>query len=227
MTNPNRPTAPAGERIGTDTAARFGRLALVGIALYVVLDVVAQALPPHYNPVTQAESDLAVGPYGFVMTVNFVVRGLLSLALIAGLQRGVAPAARSRAGLVLVGVWAVGAFLLAIFPTDVGGHVTVHGAIHVVVALLAFVAGVVGEGLVAARLGADSRWAPLRLVLLVMAVVAAVVLVALIGGNGHAVARLTGSVFGLVERVFLGLVLLWMAVAAVRLTRLPMLGEGR
>jgi hypothetical protein len=64
-------------------------------------------------------------------------------------------------------------------------------------------------------------------VLLVMAVVAAVVLVALIGGNGHAVARLTGSVFGLVERVFLGLVLLWMAVAAVRLTRLPMLGEGR
>jgi hypothetical membrane protein len=208
-------------------AARFGMLAIAGIVLYVALDVVAQALPPHYNPISQAESDLAVGPYGFVMTINFVVRGLLALALIAGLQRGVASAARSRAGLALVGAWAVGAFLLALFPTDVGGHVTAHGAIHLVVATLAFIAGVVGEALIAARLGADPRWAPLRPALLIITVAAAVALLVLFGGNGHAVARLTGPVFGLVERVFIGLVLLWMLVAAVRLTRLPALGEGR
>ena len=52
----------------------FGALTIAGIALYLVLDVVAQMLPPHYSPVRQAESDLAVGPYGYVMTINFVVR---------------------------------------------------------------------------------------------------------------------------------------------------------
>ena len=41
------------------------------IILYVVLDVVAQVLPPHYSPISQAESLLAVGPYGYIMTVNF------------------------------------------------------------------------------------------------------------------------------------------------------------
>jgi hypothetical protein len=105
--------------------------------------------------------------------------------------------------------------------------VTAHGAIHLVVATLAFIAGVVGEALIAARLGADLRWAPLRPALLIITVAAAVALLVLFGGNGHAVARLTGPVFGLVERVFIGLVLLWMLVAAVRLTRLPALGEGR
>ena len=227
-TNPGRPAAPAGERIGTArAAARFGALAIAGIVLYVVLDIVAQALPPHYNPITQAESDLAVGQYGFVMTANFVVRGLLSLALIAGLSRGVAPAARSRAGLALLGAWAVGAFLLALFPTDVGSHVSAHGAVHLVVALLAFIAAVVGEVLIAARLGADPRWAPLRPALLAIAIIGAVALLFLFAGNGHAVTRAVGPIFGLVERVFIGLVLLWMLVAAVRLLRLPaLMGRG-
>jgi len=38
-------------------------VALVGVVLYLVLDAIAQVLPPHYNPLSQAESDLAVGPY--------------------------------------------------------------------------------------------------------------------------------------------------------------------
>jgi len=40
-----------------DSAKLFWTVTL-GIALYVVLDVIAQILPPHYNPISQAESDL-------------------------------------------------------------------------------------------------------------------------------------------------------------------------
>ncbi len=36
-------------------------LVIVGIVFYVILDVIAQILAPHYNPISQAESDLAVG----------------------------------------------------------------------------------------------------------------------------------------------------------------------
>ena len=55
------------------------------IILYVILDVIAQVLPPHYSPISQAESLLAVGPYGYIMTVNFLIRGVFSLLFVYAL----------------------------------------------------------------------------------------------------------------------------------------------
>jgi hypothetical protein len=52
------------------------------IILYVVLDAIVQVLPPHYSPISQAESLLAVGPYGYIMTVNFLNRGVFSLLFV-------------------------------------------------------------------------------------------------------------------------------------------------
>ena len=40
-------------------------ITIVGIVVYALLNVIAQLLPPHYSPITQAISDLAVGPYGW------------------------------------------------------------------------------------------------------------------------------------------------------------------
>ncbi|HEY7341861.1 MAG TPA: DUF998 domain-containing protein [Ktedonobacterales bacterium] len=195
----------------------LGALTIAGIVLYLALDVVAQLLPPHYSPVRQAESDLAVGPYGYVMTINFVVRGCLSLALIAGLMQGVAAQARSTVGIVLIGVWAVGAFLLALFPTDVNSWLTIHGGIHLLVALVAFCAVALGELLVSLRIGADARWTSLRPYLLACAIATPVALLAQLVG-----VRASGAlgIGGLVERVFLGLALLWMLLVAIHLVRL-------
>ena len=69
-------------------------IVIAGIVLYVILDIIAQLLPPHYNPISQAESDLAVGPYGYIMTINFLVRGAFSLVFIyafEGAVRSLAP----------------------------------------------------------------------------------------------------------------------------------------
>ena len=49
--------------------------------------MVAQLLPPHYSPISQAESDLAVGKFGFIMTINFLNRGVLSLLFIYAFLR--------------------------------------------------------------------------------------------------------------------------------------------
>lgn len=198
------------------SARIFGALTIAGIALYVVLDVVAQLLPPHYNSVRQAESDLAVGPYGYVMAINFVVRGALSLALLAGLTRGVAARARSKFGEALIGVWALGAFLLALFPTDVNSRPTIHGVIHLVVALVAFCAVTAGELLVSAHIGSDARWTRLRPYLLICSFATLVVLLAQVLGVRASAALGVG---GLVERVFLGLALLWMLLVAINLLR--------
>lgn len=201
---------------------RLGALAVAGIVLYVALDIVAQVLHPQQHLLRNAESDLALGAYGWIMTVNFVVRGLLALALIAGLQKALVPAARSQIGAILVEIWAVGAFLLAIFPTASPGQHTIHGLIHLVVALVAFFGGAVGALLISRRLGADPRWRHLQLPLLAVAVFAlAMLLVVLVAGGRLAASGTTaGGAFGLVERVFLALVLLWMLVVALRLVQL-------
>src|SRR5579862_8229200 len=121
-------------------AATLALLTIVGIVLYVIIDIIAQLLPPHYSPIRQAESDLGVGPYGWVMSINFVVRGLLSFALIAALVKGAPAAVRSRAALIWLGIWAAGALLLSVFATDLSGSKpTLHGLIHLLVALIAFI----------------------------------------------------------------------------------------
>ena len=132
-------------------------ITIAGLVLYVVLDAIAQILPPHYSPVSQAESDLAVGKYGFLMTLNFLNRGLLSLAFILAFLRSVDLVGQNRSrfknGIYLMSVWAVGAILLAFFPTDVPATpISWHGAIHLVVALIAFICGAFGTLVISLKL---------------------------------------------------------------------------
>ncbi len=215
---PGAPNPNAAER-------RWFRLVALLVVLYAALDVVAQLLPPHYSAITQAESDLAVGPYGWVMTVNFVVRGVLSTLFLLALWRVARSTAEGRAavraGTAFLGIWAVGAFLLAAFPTDVPSTpISWHGAIHLVVALLAFFGGAVGVFALADHfealpsLRAAKEWAfPLAIVVVVLFVVEL--------GAGFAVPHLAARVGGLTERLFLGSVLLWILLVSVYLGFAP------
>ncbi|MGO8949703.1 MAG: DUF998 domain-containing protein [Ktedonobacterales bacterium] len=198
------------------TTALLARLAIGGIFLYVVLDIIAQLLPPHYSPISQAESDLAVGPYGYVMTINFVLRGLVSLALLLGIMRVMPRSLPALAGYILFGVWAVAALLLALFPTDLAGTPpTAHGVIHLLLALIAFICASIGELLIGSRLARDERWRSLNPVTQGVAVAALVVLLVMLARIGAL------HYGGLIERIFLGLILLWMLLIAYRLQSLP------
>ena len=186
---------------------------IIGIILYVVLDAVAQALPPHYSPIRQAESDLAVGPYGYVMTSNFVNRGVLSLLFAFGLYKTVSIASRQkfRAGLALLAVWAFGAIVLAASPTDLpGAPVTIHGEIHLGVATLAFICGAFGILLLSVQLKNEEKLRPLQRYVLPDAIISLILLFLTIFG-------LSTRIGGLLERLFLGSVLLWMFIVSIYL----------
>jgi hypothetical protein len=206
-----------------DGARQMFTVAAGLILLYAVLDIVAQLLPPHYSPISQAESDLAVGPYGYVMTINFVNRGVLSLLFLVAfywtLRAEKGPVARYSGGLVLMGIWAVGALLLAAFPTDVPATpVSWHGLIHLVVALIAFLAGAFGVLLLSVRFGESLRLALLRPYALPLGAIS--VLLCLIDlGLPFVAPRLAGHIGGLAERLFLGAVLLWILYVSVALAR--------
>jgi hypothetical protein len=198
-------------------------MADIGVVLYLILDIAAQSLPPHYNPISTAESDLAVGPYGYIMAINFLNRGLLSLAFLYAFLRTVAASgvdsAKFRTGVYLLGVWGVGALLLAAFPTDVpSSPVSWHGAIHLVVALLAFIGGAFGTISISMKLGDYETLRGARRFALALAAVAVLFLL-LLFGLPFVAPHLASKIGGVTERVLIGSVLTWILYVSVYLVR--------
>ena len=206
------------DKAGKSGHARLFCAVILGLFLYVALDVIAQLLPPHYSPISQAESDLAVGKFGFIMTINFLNRGVLSLLFIfAFLQTlDLAGVARSRfrTGTCLLGAWTIGAILLAIFPTDVPPTpVSWHGAIHLVVAIVAFIGGAFGTLAISLKLRETQTFNGLKRIAIPLSVIVLVLWI-IEFGLPFASPRLNGRIGGLTERLFLGSVLLWIGLVS-------------
>lgn len=218
VSSPSQDPAPHDELGQARRARVLLAVAIAGLVIYLALDAIAQSLPPHYSPVSQAESDLAVGPYGYVMTLNFINRGLLSLcflfalALTANGSDVMTP--RFRRGAYLFGFWSVGALLLAVFPTDVPpAPATWHGVLHLVVAVLAFLGGALGAVYLSLGMDGNRPLARARRIALPLAyLVLALCLAELLGG--FVFPQPYSGYGGLVERAFLASVLIWIGAVS-------------
>jgi hypothetical protein len=88
------------------------------------------------------------------------------------------------------------------------------GIVHLVLAFIAFTCIAVGAILISASLVSDAAWRPAGAVLLAISIAGAVAYLLL--GTVHKHHHAPG---GLYERIFLGLELLWIVVAAVAIVR--------
>src|SRR5262249_50390449 len=138
-------------------------------------------------------------------------------ALVLALARAVRPSARSRIGEGLLWIWAVASALLAFFPADLEGQQpqTASGGVHLILALAAFLAAPVGQFAIGVRAYADPRWRLLCPALVVLPMLAAGAFVLTLRTRFA-----PGSLDGLWERLFLGLTLAWLLLAAVRILTL-------
>jgi hypothetical protein len=121
------------------------------VLVYVVVDVVLQFLPPHYSVVTDAESDLAVGPFGGFMRANFVARGVMSGCLVALILLTWPITLARIVGGALVAFAGLCSAALVFFATDVNrpgeygmSPRTVIGTTHVLFATSGFLAVLAG-----------------------------------------------------------------------------------
>lgn len=183
---------------------RLAAFALLGIAVYVAVDVALVFLRPQFSVLHNAESDYGShGAYAWVMDIDFLLRCAFSLAVVALLP------SRLVVSRVLLAVWAIGSGLLAFFPDDPAGTpLTGAAKVHAALAVVVFVAVIVGTRFASRALGS---W--LLVVLSWAAIVPIVLLV-------HAHIRVH-SLGGLYEKIFLAVELAWLAIAAARVGGWP------
>ena len=174
------------------------------VVLYMLIDVVLQFLPPHYSVVSDAESDLAVGPFGWAMNLNFLARAVMSGCVVVAVAL-TAPASRLRRfGSVLLALAGLCSAALVLFPADVNragdfGMTprTTVGLVHVLFATSGFLIVLAAMALLTRWIGRPRRVIVFFVVALAGAILLAASLVAL------------PQVVGLAERLCLVGILGW------------------
>jgi hypothetical membrane protein len=182
----------------------FATAAMALVVLYVLIDVVLQFLPPQYSVVSDAESDLAVGPFGLAMQVNFAARAVMSGCVVVAVALTTPDTSLRRAGSALLAVAGLCSAALVLLPADVNraGEFgmtprTSLGFAHVVFATSGFLA-------VIAAMAMLTRWAgrPRTVLALFRVALAGLVLLALS-------LAFAPQLVGLAERVCLVGILGW------------------
>jgi hypothetical membrane protein len=215
-----RTQPPVGSRRQGQFIKWSGLTAVVWPVLFVLLFTVAGFLRPSYSPVSQAVSDLGVGPMAWLLNVPTVILGLVMIALAIGFFQATQP--------ILSPAWRwIAAILIAVpgFGYIVGGFFTedpstlqIHWMFGAMLGLYFPVITffVVGLLLLTHRV----RGYGIYSLITAVTTMAAIVVTSLAFWPGSALYGL--QVSGLAERVDLVVILSWYVVIGWRLYRAPL-----
>jgi len=200
---------------------RLSQLALLAIVGQGILLASIWLLPAvsEYMLIGDNISELVLGQYGFVQTLAFLMAGVGIIGLAYAIRRLTVGTWGSLTGALLIGVHGVGALLVAFFPTDridtpadmLAQSTT--GMIHSLVALVSFVAVVVGMVLLAWTFSRAGRWHDITLWAALLATGGVSLLL------GQIVTPLSPWV-GLLQRMFVTVIAGWMILVAFRVRAL-------
>lgn len=161
---------------------------------------------PVTDPAGAWPSGLALGPYGWVQTANFVVSGLLVMIFAVGLHRGATGGRGSWGGPVLLFIAGMAMALMG-FETDPIRRTTprtLHGWIHDLAFVLFVLALLSALFFLWRRLEKDPLWQNHARYTLVTGILVAILL----------------FLPGVAYYLFVAVVLLWIELTAIRLWRL-------
>jgi hypothetical protein len=202
----------------------FGRLnihsalamaGMVGPIMLTIGDLTASLSSPDYSLVRNSISSLALMPIGWLQTIGFLALGLLVEIFTAGLLFNVKGARGFHLGIAVLVFFGFGMLLIGAFHTDpVGAMRTIEGRIHGFTATTSFSLFPVAILFLASSLKKDPGWKNLFLYSVVTFILAV-----LLGITLRIVQEKSGW-FGLVERLLVANMIIWIEVAAINLMRL-------
>jgi hypothetical membrane protein len=203
----------------------LGWLAVTGPLFFTITWIVAGILQDGYSLRQDFISELAAldARHPWIMIIGFLWLGAGTVALGIGLA-GALEGRLARIGSILVALAGVGIIVAGLARVDCrsrlaacaarieAGDVSWHSEAHELVSLVVFLALVAAPLVLARAISGDALWRDLRAYSITTGVVGLVLLVLL--------SSVAGSWSGLVQRVFLTVLLLWIAILGARLIRL-------
>jgi hypothetical protein len=196
----------------------LSQLSSVAILGQVILFASAWLLPifSEYRLIGDNISELVLGRYGFIQTAAFIVSGLGTLGLAWAIRQLTKGIWGSLIGPLLVGLYGLGAILVAIFPTDridTAEQVftqSTTGTIHMLVALFSFLGMIIGMFILTRTFGLLPAWRSLmRLSVLFPAGTLALFIV-----QGE------GPLVGLLQRLMVAVISGWIIFVALRIRQI-------
>ena len=190
---------------------------IIGPITFTIVVSVLGLLYPAYNHAAQYVSELgAIGaPNAIIMNIaGFSLLGILIIAFAPGLHFGINEGKGSKIGPGLLAVSGAGFIALGFFPCDSGCvNVSFTGLMHVVSARVTWIGLILALLFIAQRFKSDPNWKSYRSYTLATALVTVIFALMLdfIGIEGW---------MGALQRVFLGVRLLWTEIIAIKLLRL-------
>jgi hypothetical protein len=187
----------------------FGTLVTIGGVVY-----------ENYSHASQAISELGgvESQFAVLQNANFFITGALITIFAFGLYRSMGSIGGLRTGAVLIGVFGVvTALAQPVLPCDPGCEFqTLTGTLHNLTGMSGFLAIIAGVLLIARRSRTDPYWGGYSRYSLFMGIATFIALVAWIGVTKAAGVE---SLNGVLQRVFVGIVLVWIGVTAIRMLR--------
>ena len=209
-----------------DTRLLLGWFALVGPIAFTIAWIVGAVVQDEYSVRREDISALAAldAQNAWIMITGFLLLGVGMVALGAGLA-GALKGRPATVGSILVVVAGVGIIVAGLARNDCSseldacadrvdaGDVSWHHATHDLASLVVFLALVAAPLVFARAFRGDQSWRDLRTYSLITGVLGLVLLVLFLTG-------VAGSWNGLLQRVFVTVLFLWIAVLGARLIRL-------
>jgi hypothetical protein len=144
------------------TSKPLAIIIFIGIAWSVMVMVSMHFLNAGYDPIKQTTSEYVNGHYGYLMPTVFLSVSIASLALITGLYITMPSPGLSKAGLALMGIFAVQAIVAMFFPVNLQGTpVTTSGRVHHILGLVGFFCLAIGVILISQSFKKDKNFRPL------------------------------------------------------------------
>jgi hypothetical protein len=206
-------------------AEKFGRkirvvlaiICMVGVALFWVILFIAQSLTPGYDPIRQSLSDLTLGPYYWLVTIDYVILALVAMAMGFGLYLCMPNKSGLRIVAVLFGIMALGEIISAVFKVDlVKSPLSTHALIHQIGATAVAIGFPLAGLFLLPSLKAEQRWKGLANYTFAVAVS---MLILEIIREALLPTTWLNPWFGLYEKVLLANSLVWIEVMAISLLR--------
>lgn len=190
---------------------------IVGPIFYAIVIAIIGSLHPDYSHISQSMSELGAvdAPYkALTNTLGFPLLGLFMIAFALGMNNGIERNRTSIVGPALITLSGISLIMTGIFPCDPGCEdITWVGTTHSVFATTAAITFSIAPIFIAIRQWSDIRWKRYTLFSWLTAVIT-LLLSMLYSMN------IFESQLGFLQRLSMGLPLVWMEITAIKLLRI-------